>query len=98
MLNAHTIFNVTVTVVLLPLSLFLVKIVNRILPGDGEIEKEGSIYLDKQLLDTPVIANGQVLKETLRMAEKAKKNVILSIKVFTKMIKNQLIRSIKMKK
>lgn len=81
--NAHTIFNVTVTVVLLPLSLFLVKIVNRILPGDGEIEKEGAIYLDKQLLDTPVIANGQVLKETLRMAEKAKKNVILSMKAFT---------------
>ena len=81
--NAHTIFNVTVTIVLLPLSLFLVKIVNRILPGDGEIEKEGAIYLDKQLLDTPVIANGQVLKETLRMAEKAKKNVILSMKAFT---------------
>lgn len=81
--NAHTIFNVTVTLVLLPLAGYLVRLVNRILPGDGEIEKEGAIYLDKNLLDTPVVANGQVFKETLRMAEKAKENVILSMSAFT---------------
>ncbi|WP_322412694.1 Na/Pi symporter, partial [Clostridium perfringens] len=57
--NAHTIFNVTVTVLLLPLSAYLVKIVNKILPGDAEIEKEGAIYLDKKLLETPIVANGQ---------------------------------------
>jgi len=81
--NAHTIFNVTVTVILLPLSMYLVKLVNLILPGDGEIEKEGAIYLDKNLLDTPVVANGQVLKETLRMANKAKENVVLAMKAFS---------------
>ncbi|MCF0147000.1 MAG: Na/Pi cotransporter family protein [Clostridium sp.] len=81
--NAHTIFNITVTVVLLPLSGYLVKLVNLILPGDGEIEKEGAIYLDKKLLETPVVANGQVFKETLRMAEKAKKNVVLAMTAFT---------------
>ena len=52
--NAHTIFNITVTVLLLPLSEYLVKIVNKILPGDTEIEKEGAIYLDKNLLETPI--------------------------------------------
>ena len=81
--NAHTIFNITVTVILLPLAMYLVKLVNKILPGDGEIEKEGAIYLDKNLLDTPVVANGQVLKETLRMANKAKENVILAMKAFS---------------
>lgn len=80
--NAHTIFNLTVTVILLPLSMYLVKLVNLILPGDAEIEKEGAIYLDKNLLDTPVVANGQVFKETLRMANKAKENVILSMTAF----------------
>lgn len=80
--NAHTIFNVTVTVILLPLSMYLVKLVNLILPGDAEIEKEGAIYLDKNLLDTPVVANGQVFKETLRMANKAKENVVLSMTAF----------------
>ncbi|MDV4150186.1 Na/Pi cotransporter family protein [Clostridium sp. AL.422] len=81
--NAHTIFNVTVTVVLLPLSMYLVKLVNKIMPGDTEIEKEGAIYLDKNLLDTPVIANGQVFKETLRMANKAKENLVLAMRAFT---------------
>ena len=73
--NAHTI--------LLPLSAYLVKIVNKILPGDTEIEKEGAIYLDKNLLETPIVANGQVLKETIRMATKAKENLELAMKAFT---------------
>lgn len=81
--NAHTIFNITVTVLLLPLSAYLVKIVNKILPGDTEIEKEGAIYLDKNLLETPIVANGQVLKETIRMATKAKENLELAMKAFT---------------
>ncbi|MBS6500707.1 MAG: Na/Pi cotransporter family protein [Clostridium sp.] len=81
--NAHTIFNITVTVLLLPLSEYLVKIVNKILPGDTEIEKEGAIYLDKNLLETPIVANGQVLKETIRMATKAKENLELAMKAFT---------------
>ena len=73
--NAHTIFNITVTVLLLPLSAYLVKIVNKILPGDTEIEKEGAIYLDKNLLETPIVANGQLLKE--------KENLELAMKAFT---------------
>lgn len=81
--NAHTIFNITVTVLLLPLSEYLVKIVNKILPGDTEIEKEGAIYLDKNLLETPIVANGQVLKETIRMATKGKENLELAMKAFT---------------
>ena len=80
--NAHTIFNITVTIILLPLSNVLIKIVEKILPGNDEIEKEGAIYLDKRLLETPVVANGQVLKETLRMAEKAKTNVELAMSAF----------------
>lgn len=80
--NAHTIFNVTVTLILLPLSGYLVKIANIVLPGDAEIEKEGAIYLDKRLLETPVVANAQVAKETLRMARKAKENVALAMEAF----------------
>lgn len=80
--NAHTIFNVTVTLILLPLSGYMVKIANKVLPGDGEIEKEGAIYLDKRLLETPVVANAQVAKETLRMARKAKENVALAMEAF----------------
>ena len=78
--NAHTIFNITVTIILVPFTGLLIKLVEKILPGNDEIEKEGAIYLDKRLLETPIVANGQVLKETLRMAEKAKENVKLAMK------------------
>ena len=80
--NAHTIFNVTVTLILLPLSKFLVLLVNKLMPGDSKIEKEGAIYLDKKLLETPVVAVNQVFKETLRMGELAKNNLEFSMEAF----------------
>ena len=80
--NAHTIFNVIVTIVMFPLAGYLVKLVNFILLGESVIEKKGAIYLDKQLLETPIIASGQVVKETIRMAEIARDNFILSMKAF----------------
>lgn len=73
--NAHTIFNIIVTLILFPCAPLLVKLVNKILPGDARPEKEGAIYLDRKLIETPVVAITQVHKETLRMAELAKDNV-----------------------
>lgn len=80
--NAHTIFNVTVTLVLLPFAKYLVMIVNRILPGDDKVEKEGAIYLDRNLLETPVLALSQVFKETVRMGGIAKENIEKSMQAF----------------
>lgn len=80
--NAHTIFNVVVTLILLPLSNYLVLLVNKIMPDDDEVEKVGAIYLDKSLLDTPVVAIDQVFKETIRMGEMAKNNLELSMRAF----------------
>ncbi|MEG2936627.1 MAG: Na/Pi cotransporter family protein [Clostridium sp.] len=80
--NAHTIFNVIVTVIMFPLAGYLVKLVNRIIPGDSKVEKKGAMYLDKQLLATPMIASSQVVKETIRMAELAKSNFELSMIAF----------------
>ena len=80
--NAHTIFNVVVTIVMFPLAGYLVKLVNFILPGGLAVEKKGAIYLDKQFLDTPMIASGQVAKETVRMAEFARDNFVLSMTAF----------------
>ncbi|GAA0117370.1 Na/Pi cotransporter family protein [Clostridium senegalense] len=80
--NAHTIFNIAVTIILLPLAKFLVDLVNKIVPGDDEISKIGPIYLDKKLLDTPIVAVGQALKETIRMGDIAKENVTLAMRAF----------------
>ncbi|GAA0077875.1 Na/Pi cotransporter family protein [Clostridium sp. CTA-5] len=80
--NAHTIFNLTVTIVLLPLAKYLVILANKILPGEDSIETEGAMYLDKKLLETPVVASGQVFKETIRMGNAAKENIKLSMNAF----------------
>lgn len=80
--NAHTVFNVVNSILLLPFSKYLIMIVNKIIPGEDEIEKVGPKYIDDRLLETPVIAAGQVIKETIRMATKAKQNLELSMNAF----------------
>lgn len=80
--NAHTIFNVVITIFILPISKYFVMLVNDILPDDEGKESCGAIYLDKKLLETPIVASGQVIKETIRMANKAKNNLELAMEVF----------------
>ncbi|NME84031.1 Na/Pi cotransporter family protein [Clostridium sp. SM-530-WT-3G] len=81
--NAHTVFNVINTALLLPFIDYIIKFINKVIPNDEEVEKVGTKYIDDRLLETPVIAAGQVVKETIRMANMAKKNVELSMKAFT---------------
>lgn len=80
--NAHAVFNITNTIILLPLSKYLILIANKVIKGEDEIEKAGAKFIDDRLLETPVIALGQVIKEVLRMANKAKENVEIAIKAF----------------
>lgn len=80
--NAHTIFNITNTIIMVPLIKILIDVVNKILPGEDEVEKIGATYIDDRFLETPVIASGQVIKETIRMANKAKENLELSVTAF----------------
>lgn len=79
--NAHTVFNVVNTIIMIPLIPVLIKIVTKIIPGEDD-EKMGPKYIDDRLLETPVIAAGQVIKETIRMANKAKMSLELSMKAF----------------
>jgi len=81
--NAHTVFNITKTMIMLPFSKYLIMFVNKIIPGEDEIEERGPKYIDDRFLETPVIAAGQVIKETIRMANKAKENLELSMNAFT---------------
>ena len=80
--NAHTVFNVANTIILLPFTKYIIMFINKVIPGEDEIEKAGPKYIDDRVLETPVIAAGQVIKETIRMANKAKENVELSMKAF----------------
>lgn len=80
--NAHTIFNLVNAILLLPFSNYIIKLANKIIPGEDQIEKAGPKYIDDRVLEAPVIAVGQAIKETIRMANKAKHNVELSMKAF----------------
>ena len=75
--NAHTVFNVVLTVLLLPFTNIAAKIIERILP-DIE-EKEISIYktkfLEESLITTPTLALNLAKAEIIRMATKVQKMV-----------------------
>ena len=67
--NAHTLFNIGNTLILLPFAGVLVSLSNKILPVTEE-ELKGAVgikYLDERILETPSIAIIQVMKEVLHM-------------------------------
>lgn len=80
--NAHTVFNVANTALLLPFTKYIIMFINKVIPCEDDVEKVGPKYIDDRVLETPVIAAGQVIKETIRMANKAKENVELAMKAF----------------
>jgi phosphate:Na+ symporter len=65
--NAHTIFNVTVTVVMLPLTGVLVTVLTKLLPGEEIRIKRGTEFIDEKLFAVPSIALAQGEREVLRM-------------------------------
>ena len=72
----HTLFNLVVTLVLLPFTKYIVKMVCIIVPDKKTPqEKPNFMYLDDRLLSTPPIAVGNIRKEIVRMGEYAKQNV-----------------------
>ena len=61
--NAHTLFNVTNTIMQLPFTFLLVKLVTTLIPGKPVIIERGLKYIDDRLLETPSIAFTQVKKK-----------------------------------
>lgn len=66
--NAHTIFNITMTLIWLPLIWLLVKIVVKILPykEKNSKQKEVPVFLDSRLISQPAAAMEMVAREILR--------------------------------
>ncbi|MEE8168105.1 MAG: Na/Pi cotransporter family protein [Candidatus Hydrothermarchaeales archaeon] len=67
--NAHTIFNVTITLLMLPLVGVVVTVVKKIVPGEEIKIDRGVKFLDKRTLKTPALALGQAARETNQMAK-----------------------------
>lgn len=80
--NVHTIFNVTTTLLLLPIGTRLVNLACRILPDSEEDQQDMQLkYLDFSIFDndyhigTSAIANTQLFSETQHMLNVANHNV-----------------------
>ena len=80
--NAHTIFNVTVTLIMLPLVGLIVVFVKRVVPGEEIRVDRGTKYLDDRLLNTPVLALSQALKEVIRMGKMTSEMMEFDMKGF----------------
>ncbi|PKM84874.1 MAG: sodium-dependent phosphate transporter [Firmicutes bacterium HGW-Firmicutes-11] len=67
--NFHTIFNITVTILLFPFANYLVRLVTRLIPDVPTIEDAELklVYLDERIAQTPAIALNMALKEVNRM-------------------------------
>ncbi len=68
--NAHTLFNVGITALLLPFSAVLARFISSLVSEDKEGGGLfGPRYLDEHMLETPALALGQATREALRMAD-----------------------------
>ena len=67
--NAHTIFNITVTLALIPTVGFLVWLVTRIVRGRESTMTATPQFLSSEFLSTPAVALHQARNELLRMAD-----------------------------
>ena len=75
---AHSIFNVTTTLMLLPMSGFLEKLAYRLVKGDTE-EKE-LVHIDENYFATPAVAISECVNYTVNMA-------FIAYSAFTKAVK-----------
>lgn len=74
--NAHMIFNIAITAIFLPFTAFFTKLISRVVPGKEEEAVElGPKYLEKHLINTPLVALDASIKEIVRMAKLAKSMV-----------------------
>ena len=81
--NAHTLFNLINVILLLPFSKFIVKLAMKIVPDNNdENDEKATKYLDERMLETPSIALGNTVKETLRMGRFAKSCLNSSMDAF----------------
>ncbi len=78
----HTMFNVITTVLMLPFVKWFVKLVCLIIPDkDAEIKDSAFTYIDERLFETPAVAVSNTKLEIIKMANIARENLNLSMKM-----------------
>lgn len=98
--NAHTLFNVLNVLILLPFAKLIVKLAMKLVPEhDSEEDDEKAVkYIDDRMIETPSIALSNTVKEILRMGEKAKESLNLSMEALLERSKDKAELSFKREK
>jgi len=66
--NAHTIFNVTVSLVLFPFVGLLAALVQRVVPSEAKVKKEKvTVYIDEMQYAVPAVALTEAARELVRL-------------------------------
>lgn len=92
----HTVFNVFLAAIYLPLTNMLARLCGRLVPAtpEDDAEKVKPIYLDETALNSPTIALASAARETLRMA-KIVEDMFTDIMLSLKSEKRDLLKTIK---
>ncbi|MEG1730187.1 MAG: Na/Pi cotransporter family protein [Oscillospiraceae bacterium] len=88
--NMHLVFNVACTVILLPFNKLLVKLVQKIIPGEAD-EREVCV-LDERFLSSPSLALEKSREAVKQMGEYAKDNYVLAIEILQRFDQKKLER------
>ncbi|MBN2878074.1 MAG: Na/Pi cotransporter family protein [Clostridia bacterium] len=79
----HTIFNVSMTILLLPFANFLVFLSKKLITGEDPVREEMKLqYLENHMFATPTVLTAQIGLEVERMAQLARQNIHDSIDAF----------------
>lgn len=79
----HTFFNATTTLIFLPFTNLLVKLVMLIVPDKRKDEKDSEFtFMDKRFLATPALAINQLTKETMHMADMSMESLQIAFRGF----------------
>ena len=76
--NAHSIFNISVSVVLFPFIPVIVRICNALIPGEDKGPAKITQFLDENLLTVPSVALAQVIKEVMRTGHMTQQMMVWS--------------------
>lgn len=67
--TVHTIFNIGTTVLLFPVSDWIIKLAKKLEKEDDRTEDESKVLLDERMLETPGIALQSTVSEVVRMGQ-----------------------------